>query len=192
MLHGKETLFTLSFGKGKCFDRTKWSRRVTPGWHESWCVQKRTLALARREHCFLCQGDTCSHTKTTPTLLTSVFRDVHPLRLSYEAKAWCYFLTASMIVVASTTAIRTLWDDRWNRRNICVVSSFTKLNKLPESIKADKRIFPKITAVIPKDKHSGTRCKVHKAGVFTQVHVFLVVNIDAVYFLWPKTKTSET
>jgi len=45
---------------------------------------------------------------------------------------------------------------------------FTKLNKLPGSIKADKSPFPKKSSAAAIDKHSGARCMPHKAGVITR------------------------
>jgi len=51
------------------------------------------------------------------------------------------------------------------------ISSFTKLNELPGSIKVDKHLFPKITVVTAKDKHSGTVWTEHNAGELMQADV---------------------
>jgi len=80
------------------------------------------------------------------------------------------------------TAIETLLDDgEIGRCNVFSVSSFTKLNELPESIKVDKHLFPKITVVPAKDKYSGALCTEHNAGELTQADVRVVAEDELVH-----------
>jgi len=80
-----------------------------------------------------------------------------------------------------------LWDDgQIGRCNVFADSSFIKLNEPPGSIKADKHLFPTITVVTAKDKHSGAPCTEHNAGELAQADVPVVAVEDELLHTFAK------